>query len=57
MKQHALPLALCGLALVLSGLSFLRWSNGGGIDWFSAIVAVITVALAIMTIVRDGPEN
>lgn len=57
MKQLILPLALCGLSLVLIQLSVRRWADGGGVDWFSAIVAALTLGLAILTLAQSGSDE
>ncbi|GLQ19868.1 hypothetical protein ACFFUB_04990 [Algimonas porphyrae] len=57
MKQNALPLALSGLALVLILLSLKRWLDGGGVDAFSVVIALVTLGLAALTLTQTGSDD
>lgn len=55
MKRYA-PLLLGLLAIVLIGLSVMRWRDGDGWDWFSLAVAVAALALILVRIGQRDPD-
>ncbi|MEM7728597.1 MAG: hypothetical protein AAF311_04910 [Pseudomonadota bacterium] len=48
------PVLLALLAIVLIGLSTLRWLNGDGLDWFSLTIAVAALVLLILQFRKGG---
>ncbi len=53
MKRYG-PVLLGLLAIVLVVVSVLRWRNGGGLDWFSLLIAFAALLLLILQFRKGG---
>ncbi|WP_298918621.1 hypothetical protein [uncultured Algimonas sp.] len=53
MKRYG-PLLLGALAATLIAVSVFRWINGGGVDWFSLVLAGAALALLILQFRQNG---